>query len=149
MSIDLVLAALTSGLRLLAEAGAPAAGAAADGGSGAGAGAEAQPGGPSILVLIAGMFFLYYFIVLLPGRREKAKETALMSGLKKNDRVITIGGIHATVANVTEKSDVVTLRIDENGNTRIKVNRSAIAKIVSDKANSDNPKDADSDTKDS
>ncbi len=102
--------------------------------------ADGDAGGASFLspfVLPAGLLFLFYFIVIAPERRRKRDEATLMSALKKNDRVVTIGGIHAVVAAVSPDSDVVTLRIDENGNTRIKVNRSAISRIVVDKENTD------------
>ncbi len=88
-------------------------------------------------VPIAGLFFLYYFIVIAPERRRKREDAILKSSLKKNDRIVTIGGIHGTIVAAPPDSDVVTVRIDENGNTRVKINRSAIATIVSDKDGQD------------
>ncbi|MEM6688646.1 MAG: preprotein translocase subunit YajC [Planctomycetota bacterium] len=95
----------------------------------------ATPAGPAFLspvVLIAGMFMLFYVIVLAPERRKKAEEANMLSKLKKNDRVVTVGGIHGTIAAITEGSDVVTLKLDEAGTTRIKINRSAIGQVVVD-----------------
>lgn len=86
---------------------------------------------------IAGLFFLYYFIVIAPERRRKREDAIMKSSLKKNDRIITIGGIHGTVVAAPADSNVVTIRIDENGTTRVKLNRSAIATIVSDKQGQD------------
>lgn len=82
------------------------------------------------LVLPIGLFFLFYATFIAPERRRKAEEAKLMSSLKKNDRVVTIGGIHGTVVAAQADSKVVTLKIDEGGNTRIKVNRSAIASVI-------------------
>ena len=73
------------------------------------------------------------FIVLMPERRRKAEEAKMMSAIKKNDRIVTVGGIHGTIVAAPPESSVVTIRIDENSNTRIKINRSAIASVVSDK----------------
>ena len=95
--------------------------------------------GPFVLPL--GLFFLFYLTFIAPERRRKAEEAKLMSSLKKNDRVITIGGIHGTVVSISPESKVVTLKIDEGGNTRIKVNRSAIASV-------DKSTDGDKDSKD-
>ena len=67
-------------------------------------------------------------------RRRKAEEAKLMSSMKKNDRIITIGGIHGTIVSASPESKVVTIKIDEAGNTRVKINRSAVATIVSDKS---------------
>ena len=98
---------------------------------------------------IAGLFFLYYFIVLAPERRRKREDEQLKSTLKKNDRIVTIGGIHGTVVAAPADSTVVTIRIDENGTTRMKINRSAIATIVSDKQSQDGSvKEPISETKD-
>lgn len=98
---------------------------------------------------LVGLFLLFYFIFIVPERRRKSEEATMMSSLKKNDRVVTIGGIHGTVVAASADSNVVTLRIDENGNTRIKVNRSAIARVGSVKDGQDSSgKDSASETKD-
>ncbi|TWU60429.1 preprotein translocase subunit YajC [Rubripirellula tenax] len=119
--------------------------------AGTAAAAPAGDGGSgdflSPFLLPAGLLFLFYFIVIAPERRRKADEAKLMAAIKKNDRVVTIGGIHAIVAAVSADSDIITLRIDENGNTRIKVNRSAISRIVTDKDSSGKENQTDS-TKD-
>ena len=81
---------------------------------------------------LVGLFILFYFIFILPERRKKAGEAKMMSSLKKNDRIVTIGGIHGTIVNAPADSDVVTIKIDEGGNTRVKMNRSAIAKVLND-----------------
>ncbi len=101
------------------------------------------------LTPLVGLFFLFYFIFILPEKRRKSQEASMMSALKKNDRVVTIGGIHGTIVAAPADSGVVTIRIDENGNTRIKVNRSAIATVVSDKESQETKnKETVSDTKD-
>ena len=85
------------------------------------------------LTLPLGLFLIFYLTFLGPERRRKADEAKLLSSLQKNDRVVTIGGIHGTVVAVND--GIVTLKIDEGGSTRIKVNQSAIASKMTDKAN--------------
>ena len=82
------------------------------------------------LLPIVVVIFLFYTLLLAPERRRKAEEAKLLSSLKKNDRIVTVGGIHGTVVSVTADSDVVTIKCDESGNTRLKMNRSAISTIV-------------------
>ena len=92
------------------------------------------------LILPVGLVVLFYLTLIAPERRRKAEEAKLISSLKKNDRVVTIGGIHGTVVTTSPETGVVTLRIDENSNTRIKVNRTAVANILRDgKENKDEP----------
>ncbi len=83
----------------------------------------------SPLPLIAGLAMIWYLTWFLPEKTKRQNETNLLSSLMKNDRVITIGGLHGTVVSAPSDSDVVMLKIDEAGTTRVKVNRSAIAAI--------------------
>lgn len=85
------------------------------------------------LTPIVGLFLLFYFIFIMPERRRKAEEAQRMSSLKKNDRIVTIGGIHGMIVAAPQDSKIITIKIDEAGNTRVKINRSAIAAVVSDK----------------
>lgn len=82
------------------------------------------------LILPVGLLLIFYLTFIAPERRRRAEEAKMMASLKKNDRVVTVGGIHGTVVATASDSDVVTLRVDESSNTRLKVNRSAIAKIT-------------------
>ncbi|WP_197137349.1 preprotein translocase subunit YajC [Crateriforma conspicua] len=120
---------------MLAQIGGDAAGAAADGAAVDGAAGGEDPGFvqrllANPLLLPISLFVIFYLTFIAPERRKKADEAKMMASLSKNDRVITIGGIHATVVSVGGDDGVVTLKIDEGGGTRIKVNRSAIASIT-------------------
>ena len=72
---------------------------------------------------------LFYMMLLRPERRKRAELEVMLSNLKKNDRIVTAGGIHGTVVNAATGSAEVTLRIDDNNNTRIRVTRSSIARF--------------------
>ena len=61
----------------------------------------------------------------------------LLKSLKKNDRVVTIGGIIGTVANVTPDGKEVTLKVDDN--TRLKMLRSSIQTVLRDDEPADTP----------
>jgi len=90
---------------------------------------------------IAGLFFLYYFIVLQPERKKKREDIMMKSKLKKNDRIITVGGIHGTVVAAPAESNVLTIKVDESGTTRIKINRSAVATVITEKTTSSEGQD--------
>jgi preprotein translocase subunit YajC len=85
------------------------------------------------LIPMVGIGVLFYFIVMRPqmkAQKDKRKQHEdLIANLKKNDKVVTIGGILGTVAEVTE--DRVTLKIDDN--TRIRFTRSSIQEVTGDK----------------
>jgi preprotein translocase subunit YajC len=83
---------------------------------------------------VVAIGLLFYFMLLRPERRRKAQMSSLMDNLKKNDRVVTIGGIHGTVVSVQQGSSDVVIKVDENSNTRLRVLRSAIARVVTDES---------------
>jgi preprotein translocase subunit YajC len=83
-------------------------------------------------LLIIGL--LFYFILLRPERRKHKEHTNLLSNLKKNDKVVTIGGIYGKVFDVQREQDRVTLKIDEANNTKIDVTFAAIARVIAEQA---------------
>lgn len=95
---------------------------------------EPPPVWPTFLML--GAFFLVMYIaVIRPQQQEEEERKTLIDGVKKNDKVITTGGILGTVTNV--KDDEVTLRVDDDKNVKMKILKTAIMTIVSDKKESD------------
>ena len=75
---------------------------------------------------------LFYFMLIRPERKKRTDTAKMLENMKKNDRVVTIGGIYGVVVNVQKDSEDVTLRIDESTNTRMRVLRSAISRIIAD-----------------
>lgn len=69
-------------------------------------------------------------LLIMPQRKEQQKREAMLSGLKKNDRVVTIGGIIGTIANISPDGKEFTLKVDDN--TRIKFTRSAISQVLAE-----------------
>jgi preprotein translocase subunit YajC len=84
------------------------------------------------MVPILIVFALFFFLIVLPGnRRERKQREQLLANLKKNDEVVTNSGIIGIVTSIREGADEVTLKSDE---TRIRVLRSSIARIVNKEA---------------
>ena len=91
------------------------------------------------LMLIMLLFAAFYFIVMVPQRREQDKRTSMLDGLKETDKVVTSSGIFGTVTNVQKDTGRVTLRVDDNNGTKIKVSLASIAQVLGDdKAEGDN-----------
>ena len=127
---------LSRGMALFAEVAAEAQ---AAGDAPAANGAKGQDqGGPSpifqLMTLFLPLILLFYFLILRPERRKQADHKSLLAALKKNDRVVTIGGIYGIVANVQPEADRVTLKIDEATNTKIDVTFGSIARVLAAEA---------------
>ena len=90
-----------------------------------------------VLTLFAPLILLFYFLILRPERKKQSDHKSLLSQLKKNDRVVTIGGIYGIVANVQPDADRVSLKIDEASNTKIDVTFNAIARVIVEQTEGD------------
>jgi len=86
-------------------------------------------GNPINLVLFS--LILFFLLVAQPQRKQMKKQQQLLAGLKKNDRVITSGGIHGTVVSANTGEPTVSIRIDDNTGTRLTVNRESISTVAS------------------
>jgi preprotein translocase subunit YajC len=82
--------------------------------------------------MFAGLALLFYFMILRPESRRKNDHRKLLEGLKKNDRVLTVGGIYGVVTNVQRESDRVTIKVDESNNTKLDVTFASIAQVIAE-----------------
>ena len=74
--------------------------------------------------LFVGFLILFYFIIVRPQQREQKQRLEKMNSLKKNDKVITAGGIVGTITTFSEDGTTVTLKVDDNA--KIKFTRDSI-----------------------
>jgi preprotein translocase subunit YajC len=93
----------------------------------------------SVVFPFVAIFGLFYFLMIRPQRREQAKHQALLADLKKNDRVVTSGGIFGVVTNVNREANEVTIKVDETTNTKLRVTLSSIARVMSDESSDATP----------
>ncbi|MFH0944681.1 MAG: preprotein translocase subunit YajC [Planctomycetota bacterium] len=88
-------------------------------------GETAKSQGPSMLPWMIGIFVIFYFFMIRPQMKEQKKRKLMLTELKKNDRVVTSGGMHGVIVAISD--DEVTLKVDDSQNVRIRFSRSAIA----------------------
>lgn len=74
------------------------------------------------------IFVLMYFFTIRPQRKRQQDQSKLIQELQRGDRVVTIGGMYATVESVGE--DSVTLRLDSGATARFV--KSAIATRITE-----------------
>jgi len=85
---------------------------------------------PKLLMMILITGILFYFIMLRPQQKKERSLKEQIGNVKENARVVTIGGIHGIVTNVQRDAERVTIRVDESTGTKLKVNMSAIARVL-------------------
>jgi len=77
------------------------------------------------LMPIIIIFGIFYFLLIKPQQKRQTEHTRLLQDLKRNDEVVTTGGIHGTILNVKDRS--VVLRVDDN--VKIEVQKSCVAHL--------------------
>lgn len=96
------------------------------------AGGEAPPtggGGPTMLMLISMMAIVLVVQFLMGGnsKKQQDRQLAMLKGLKKNDPVVTIGGIRGNFVSLSEDGTEVTLQLGDN--VRVRFEASAIRAV--------------------
>lgn len=84
-----------------------------------------------VLLPIILMLGVFYFLLIRPQKKQERVRKEMLRDLQKNDKVVTIGGIHGVVASVRKEDEIVTLKVGESENVRLKFARSAISRILS------------------
>ena len=91
-------------------------------GGGAGSG-----GGLSAFIPLILMFVIFYFLLIRPQQKKAKQHKAMLSAIKKGDKVVSSGGLHGVVTGISD--EVVTMEIAPK--IRVKVSRGSIAGVVS------------------
>ncbi len=80
----------------------------------------------STLVMFSLIILIFYFMILRPQQKRQKERQKLLDGVKKGDKITTVGGLHATVLGVEEK----TLLIQIADNVKVKLEKSAISAVT-------------------
>ena len=92
--------------------------------------AQGSPNPMVSLLPILIIFLVFYFLLIRPQQKRQKDQQKLILSLKKNDEVITAGGMHGTIVSVKDKTFI--LRVDEN--VKVEVEKSSISTIKKSRA---------------
>ena len=76
------------------------------------------------------IFLVFWFLVIKPQKDKQKEHAKRLKDIKKNDEVVTVGGIHGTVVLVKDKTAVV--RVDDN--VKIEFDKESITRVTSVKS---------------
>jgi len=85
-------------------------------------------GGLGMLLPIILIFVIMYFLMIRPQQKKHREHQQMIQSLRRGDRVITSGGLYATVLNIKEKENVVVVKIAEN--VKVEIQRNSIAGVI-------------------
>ena len=97
----------------------------------------------SSLIMFALIILIFYFLIYRPQKKRDKEAKAMLAGMKKGDKVVTIGGIHGTI--VTVKDKTVVIKVDDSA--RIEFSKEAISSVISKDAVKTAPENSKKDKK--
>jgi preprotein translocase subunit YajC len=76
-----------------------------------------------MFVPFALIFIVFYFFMIRPQTKKAKEAKAFRESLQKGAKVVTIGGLHGTIVEVSEK----TVLIQADSNVKLRFEKTAIA----------------------
>ncbi|MBQ3814222.1 MAG: preprotein translocase subunit YajC [Bacteroidales bacterium] len=109
---------LLSAILLMGPAAAPAG---ADG---------QQPSAWPTIIMFGAIILVMWLFMIRPQRKQQKELQNFRSGLKKGDKVVTVGGIYGEIVEVSEK----TCLIKVDGDVKLRVDKQGLVKDYSETA---------------
>ncbi|MFA6542248.1 MAG: preprotein translocase subunit YajC [Bacteroidota bacterium] len=79
----------------------------------------------STIIMFALIIGIFYFMIIRPQQKRAKEREQLLSTIKKGDKIVTAGGVHAKVISVEDK----TVLIEIADNVKVKLDRSSVAVV--------------------
>ena len=105
---------------LMGQPAAPAGEAAGQGGAGA----------LSTILMFGAIIVVMWLFMIRPQRKQQKELQTFREGLKKGDKVVTVGGIYGEIVEVNEKT--VLIKVD--GDVKLRVDKQGLVKDYTDSA---------------
>ncbi len=87
-------------------------------------GQQAPPAWTSIAPLVL-LVVVFYFALIRPQQKRQKQHTELLKGIRPGDKILTSGGVVATVVTVKEKT--VTIR---SADSKFEITKASVAEIT-------------------
>ena len=98
--------------------------------TGTAAGGEAM----SWILMIVLFFFIMCFFMIRPQQNQQKKFDQMLNGLKVGDKVVTIGGVKASITNIIRGGNneirEIQLLLDDKNNVKVMFDPRSIAYVV-------------------
>lgn len=78
-------------------------------------------------IMLLLIFVVMWFFMIRPQRKQQKELEKFRNELKKGDKVVTIGGIYGTIAEIQENT--VLIKVD--GETKLRVDKKSLVKDFS------------------
>ena len=75
------------------------------------------------VIFLVAIIVVFYFFMIRPQMRKQKAEQSFRTTLEKGAKIVTIGGIHGRIVEVTDK----TFLVEVDNNVRMRIEKSAIS----------------------
>jgi preprotein translocase subunit YajC len=82
------------------------------------------------IIFFAPIPVLFYFFFIRPQQQQETKRRSMLDTMKKNDKVVTTGGMYGTVMSVDATQDKVVLRVDDERGVKLAFTKASIARVI-------------------
>ena len=83
--------------------------------------------GMSSLIMLGLMVLVFWFFMIRPQMKKQKELKKFREALKKGDHIVTIGGIHGKILEVTDTTVLV-----QSDSTKLRLDKSAISQSSDD-----------------
>ena len=81
--------------------------------------------GMALIIQLVLVVAIFYFLLILPQRREQKRHREMLAALRPGDEVVTFGGVVGEIIQL--KEELVTIK---SGDSRLVVERGRIARLL-------------------
>ena len=79
-----------------------------------------------MLVPLLLIFVVFYFFIIRPQKKREDERKRMIEAVRKDDKIVTAGGLHGTVTKVDETSVLVEVAT----NVKLRIEKSALASVT-------------------
>lgn len=83
-------------------------------------------GGIGTIVMMVGLFVVFYFLLIRPQQKRQKEHKAMLENISKGDEVVTMGGLLGKVVDLND--NFMTLEIAKG--TQVKVQRNLVQAMM-------------------
>lgn len=80
----------------------------------------------TMLLMLAGLFVVMYFVMIRPQRKQEKEQNDMRNNLAVGDEITTIGGIIGKIVSIKEETCVIETSHER---TRIRILKTAVSRV--------------------
>lgn len=88
----------------------------------------------NMIITFGPIVLIAYIMILRPQKKRETNHKQLLNNLKKNDKVVTTGGICGTVMSTDPASDRVVVRVDDDKGVKLTFTKASIVRVIEPQA---------------